>query len=80
MRIKNNVGKIACKKISVKNNIPLVVIEEILYQYYNMIAEDIKNADYTKEETFLNYNLPKLGKIYVSLPKLKLIKSIKKID
>lgn len=71
LKVRSKLAIRACKKASVKNNIPLVVIEEIFYQYYKMIAETINNADYDNPDSFLSFNLPKLGKLYVSKNKLK---------
>jgi hypothetical protein len=70
-RIKNKTAREACKKIALKYYLPTRVVEEILYQYYNMIAEDIRNGTYDNPESFLNFNLPKLGKLYVSKRKLE---------
>jgi len=73
-KIKNKLAKEACKKISVDKRIPKKIIEEILYQYYHMIATDIRNLDKKDEETILNFNLPCLGKLYVSDYKRKKLK------
>lgn len=70
-RIRDKVSKEACKKVSLDYYLPVKVIEEIMYQYYKMIATDIKNASIEDPNSFLNFNLPKLGKLYVSQRKLK---------
>jgi len=69
VKVKNKTAREAIKKVSVKYNIPFVVIEEILYQYYYMIAKNIDKAE-TKEE-FLIFNLPNLGKLYPSEKRLE---------
>jgi hypothetical protein len=65
-RIRSKPLKQACKKASVNNNIQVMVIEEMVYQYYAMIAKDIKKTDFNDPSTFMSYNLPLLGKFYAS--------------
>lgn len=60
--------------MSINNNIQKSVIEEVLYQYYKMIATDIAKINKSNPETILNYNLPSFGKLYVSENKKKYIK------
>ncbi len=63
--ISSRMAKKACKKASLKFNIPCSVTEEIFYQYFRMIADDIEKADINNEDTFLNFNLPMIGKLFV---------------
>jgi len=76
-RFKNRTLSQACKKASVNNNTQMLVIEEMIYQYYAMIANDIKNADFNDTNSFLSYNLPFIGKVYASDKAIEHIKRIK---
>ncbi len=63
--ISSRIAKEACKTISLRYNIPKVVVEEIFYQYFRMIADDITKADVEDSDTFLNFNIPMIGKLHV---------------
>jgi hypothetical protein len=69
-KIKNKTGREACRKVALDNLLPSKVVEEIIYQYYNMIASEIKESSIDSPESFKNFNLPKIGKLYVSKNKL----------
>lgn len=70
-RVRNKTAREACKKVALNNYVPTRVADEVFYLYYYMIAEDIRNASFDDPETFLNFSLPKLGKLYVSKNKLR---------
>lgn len=67
--------KRACKVASVNHHIPQTSIETAFYCYYKMIAEDIKKMDKNDPDSFLNYNLPGVGKLFCKPERVeKLIK------
>lgn len=53
-----------CKKVSLELNIPVVVVEEVVYQYYKNIADTIEGATPGKPEEFLNFSIPRIGKLF----------------
>ena len=45
-------------------NIPQYAVEEVVYQYYKNIADHIEAAEYGEVETFLNFSIPRVGKLF----------------
>ncbi len=63
--IASRIAKEACRTISLRYNIPKAIVEEIFYQYFRMIADDITKADIEDSDTFLNFNIPMIWKLHV---------------
>jgi len=62
--------KKACHKASIDLNIPKPIVEEVIYRYYRMIADEIKKGDVMDDNTFHIFNIIGLGKLYPSKRKI----------